>query len=70
MKKFSGLSKESEIQEVQPKEIEEITEQSQSSPRTMQHVMTSILELLAKKHQQSIYQQLLEMEKSLSSNQK
>ena len=47
------------------------TEQLPSTPpRTIQEVVTSILGLLAIEHQQSIYRQLLEMEKLLSLKQK
>ena len=70
MNNFLSLLQKSEIQDVEVKEKVETEQLPSTPPRTIQEVVTSILGLLAIEHQQSIYRQLLEMEKLLSLKQK
>lgn len=50
--------------------VQESSTQPQLTPATIQQLMSSTLESLVRNQLQSIYQQLQQMEKSLSSKQK
>ena len=60
----------SSAEKLQAEEVPEPTEQPQSPQPTIHQLMNSTLESLVRNQLQSIYQQLQQMEKSLSSKQK
>lgn len=55
------------VEKLQAEEVTETPQEPSQPPRTLEQMMNSILVSLVTKHQQSIYQQMQEMEKSLLS---